>query len=343
MDRANAGGVSAGSMPAGQNLYHAYGDSITFGYSLSDPAAQAYPALVAADKNLVLSNYALTGDEACDLATRQIFPHRDAAATSGNLVNSVLVGTNDVDAKGVGAYEGIFQSCYLAAVSWLALPSEAKVLATSRRIITSGAGYIDSANHWNSWTTAAHGASVGFPITLPADGPIYAWVRMDDNSPATYTWALDGIVIGAGRAQTSPRIATQNGTTNSLAFLRIPLVVAGSHVVTFTQTSAGMNGVSVVGIGTPTGMAARNLPRVFLGYIPYQYEDGQCSTEGYTNCRPYSELIAADAMLLTADGLKVRLFDPRLSLKPTVAEMNDNLHPNARGQQRLREALEAVW
>lgn len=324
--------------------YHAYGASISYGYTLSDPATQAFPALVAAYEQISFKNHSLPGDQACDMATRQIFANQDSPTLTPHMEYSILIGTNDVDFKGVGAYESVFKLCHQAALSWLAVPEEYKTLASDSRVTTSGAGAIDSSNHWNAWTTAGQGSSVTFPITLSSSGPIYAWIRISDANPATYTYSLDGTVAGTASTQTSPRILTQHGTTNSLGFLRLPAVPAGNHVVTFTQTSAGQNGVSVVGIGTPAGPATTSaLPTVLAGTLTYQYNNGQCNAAAEQPCLSYTQDIVADVNLLSTDGLDVRLFDTHKYMFGTAGEMNDSLHPNALGHVELSHAVEAVW
>lgn len=323
--------------------YHAYGDSITFGYSLAAPATQAYPALVSVDEGVAFANYASGGSQACDIPTNQIFAHKDAPSLASPSRYSVLIGTNDADLKGTGAYEQVFFLCHKAILSWLGVPAEYKVLATDSAVTATGAGSIDASDHWNAWTTGGLGSAMSFPITTTVSGPIYLWPRISDTNPATYTYSLDGVVLGSGNTQTTPAIATYKGTTNSLGFIRLSAVQRGLHVVTFTQTSAGANGVSVVGIGTPTGSASGTMPTVLVGTVPYQYNDGQCTVSSDEPCLEYTQDIEADVNLFSADGLDVRLFDTRKYMLGTAAEMDDNLHPSALGQIHLSQAVEAVW
>jgi hypothetical protein len=259
------------------------------------------------------------------------------------MIYSVLIGTNDVDVKGTGAYEQVFILCHEATLSWLAVPAEYKVLATNLSVTTIGAGAIDRSDNWNAWTTAGMGSSVSFPITTTKSGPIYLWPRINDNNPATYTYSLDGLVIGAGSTQTTPALATQNGSTNSLGFIRLAAVPPGQHVVTFTQTSAGLNGVSLVGIGTPAGSVSGTMPTVLAGTIPYQLDTGKCTITSDQPCLEYIQDIEADVNLFSGDGLDVRLFDTRKFMYGTAAEMNDSLHPNAFGQLELSHAVEVAW
>jgi lysophospholipase L1-like esterase len=326
--------------------YKSYGDSITAGYLLEDPTTQAYPALVAADEQVQLSNRAISGNMSCDIPTTEIFPNEDNPALSPKIRSSVLVGTNDAVIKGAGYYEQVFILCHLATLSWLAVPAEDKVLANGNGVTTTGLGALDTTNHWNAWTTGGPGATVTFAIVTTQDGPIYLWPRISDNNPATYTYSLDGAVEGTASTQTSPLIATTNGTDSSLGFIRLAMVEAGKHVVTFTQTSAGTNGVSVVGIGAPGESSANDLPAVIVGTVTYQYHGpsgGPCTAATYAPCQQYTQDIEADVSLLSADGLDIKLVDTRKFMFGSASEMSDALHPNTLGQKELSNAFESVW
>lgn len=324
--------------------YHAFGDSVTTGYALADPATQAYPTLVGAYEQVPFANYAINGSQACDVLTNQIFAHGDSPTLEFPAKYSVLIGSGDADKKGAGPYEQVFFLCHKAILSWLGVPAEYKVLATNSGVTTTGPGAIDASNNWNAWTTAGPGSTVSFPITTAVSGPIYLWPRIRDSDPETYTYSLDGVVLGTGSTQTTPLIDTYDGTTNSLGFIRLAAVPQGHHVVTFTQTSAGANGVSVVGIGTPTGSPSGTLPTVLVGTVPYQYNTGQCNALSDEPCLEYTLDIEADLNIFLADGLDVRLFDTRKYLLGTAADMApDGLHPNVLGHIELSHAVEAVW
>jgi hypothetical protein len=322
--------------------YRAYGDSITYGYTLSVPQTQAYPALIASENALPFVDNAISADQACDVPKRQIFPNEDNPTLAKHPTYTLLIGTNDALFKGSGVYEAVYRLCHEAAISWFGVPAEYKVLANGSGVTSTGSGAIDLSNHWNSWTTSGLGSTVSFAITTEGFGPIYAWPRIDDNNSGTYTYSMDGVVIGSATIQTTPRISTHNGTTNSLGFLRLPPVPAGSHVVTFKQTSAGSIGVSVVGIGTPTGPANNILPEVLVGTVPFHLQSpGDTCNTADGPCAAYIQDIKADVSLFSADGLDVRLFDTRKYLLGTAAEMNDTLHPNVLGQIHLSASVEA--
>ncbi|WP_424165193.1 hypothetical protein [Terracidiphilus sp.] len=325
--------------------YLALGDFITDGVMLSNPLQQAYPALVSHEKNAPMTNLAIAGDQACDVSARQIFPNSISPTMAYHSTYSMLIGVNDVDNQGQGAYEQVFIQCHQAALAWLALPAEGKVLAGAAGFVADGPGQIDTTNGWNAWTTQGQGSTVSFTVTLATGGPIYAWPLIDDASTATYGYVLDGVETGTSAVQTTPQIATKNGTTRSLGFLRWPWVQAGSHTITFIQTSAGTVGVSVVGIGAPSALPAGQLPTVLAGTVPYQLHTGQnvgCQSTD-APCLAYNSDILADINMFAGDGLNVLLFDTRQYLQATSAEMSDAIHPNAAGQEKLSEAVQAAW
>lgn len=334
------------SVPTPQAAYRAYGDSITYGVLLTDRTLQAYPMLAAAFEHVTYADNAIPGAQACDLAPTQMFPNLDSPTLATHPTYTVLVGTNDVGMKAkIPAYHAVFMQCHLAALSWIAVPAEHKSLADGKSVSVSGPGMLDTTDHWNSWTTQGPSASVSFTIVLPEAGAIYAWPRIDDESTATYTYALDGVLAGSATVQTNPPIATRNRGTNSMTVIRFPNVAAGRHVVTFTQTSSGTEGVSVVGIGTSAGSADVSMPTVLAGIITFDRDPQDGGPCGDTDpvCDAYIQDIESNVALLVSDGLNVRTFDTRKYMFGSPSEMNDKLHPNVLGHQELAKSVEAVW
>jgi lysophospholipase L1-like esterase len=325
----------------GTASYHAYGDSITAGATLASPA-YAYPSLIAKDKSVTLDSYANSGDQACDIPTRQIFSHSDNPVAPYPLY-TLMIGTNDADKKGSGAYEAVFNLCHQAAIAWIAIPASDKVLASSPAVTSTGSGSLDSRNNWNAWRTTSAGSSVTFPIKLAASSPIYAWPRIIDEDAGAFTYALDGQILGTLTTATAPAIATQNGSNNSLAFLRIPRVPAGVHTVTFTQTSAS-GSMEIVAIGAPPAASTNLLPAVIVGDVPMQKSGTQapCIVTPAI-CAAYTADIQANIALLAGDGLRIVYADNHSYMHGTAAEMDDELHPNDVGQAELHEAFEAVY
>lgn len=327
--------------------YRAFGDSITYGYTLSNRLQQAFPFLVAKAENMPVTDYGLDSDMACDIAPRQIFPSGENPSLVTRVVSSILIGTNDADHKGVGAYEQVFRTCHLAAISWQAVPAENKVLAGSSGFETSGPGKLESFGAAQVWTTQGSGSSMSFAVQLEEPAAIYAWPVIDDSSDASFSYSIGGVPAGSATVRTSPAMATTNGTTRSLGFLRFPGLGIGRHVITFTQTSSGSDGVSIVGIAAAPGSGQANLPIVLVGTAPFQLHPGRttccCIPAADEPCLSYIQDTQNDVALLAGDGLNVRLFDTRNFMLATAAEMNDSLHPNALGHQKLAEAVESVW
>lgn len=311
--------------------YHAYGDSITFGATLKDPPTQAYPALVAKADGLTLTNLAIPSDQACDVPTRQIFPAQDSPTLSTAGLYSLLIGTNDFGIKGPGPYEPVFNLCHQAAISWLALPAEDKILSTSPTVLATGPVSVETANHWNALTTNGIGASITFPFTRSINGSVYIWYRIRDGSPGTFTYSLDGVQAGSAATATVPAIATLNGSNNSLALLRLPGVSAGQHKLILTQTSTGLAGLGVVAIGLPPMTAQTKLPLVLVGTI------SKTIGQDCPFCDIYTKDITDNVSKLAAEGLNVKDFTSGKYLSP--ADLNDTVHPNTAGQLDIAHAV----
>ncbi len=323
------------------DAYHAYGDSITYGATLSSTSL-AYPSLIATDRHLALSDYAIPGDQACDVPTLQIFPNNDNPTAEPFPLYTLLIGTNDVDNRGAQDFmTNVFNLCQQASIAWLALPADLKVLATSPGVVLSGPGSINPAHNWNAWATSIPNSSITFPITLSASGSIYAWVRIADNDGGTFSYAVDGVVLGTMNTTTTPYMITLSGNTESIGFLRIPGVAAGSHSVTFTQTST-TGTMQIVAIGAPPG-TKRSLPTVVVGDIPNQEAiPGDECVVYPVNCLSYPPDIQATVAMFAGDGLNVIYAENHTYMFGTANEMNDELHPNVLGQSELRNAFEAV-
>lgn len=329
-------------VPTSQAQYRAYGDSVTFGTFLADPQTQAYPALVAVDEGVSFANNAIPGDQGCDVATSQIFPNLDSPTLASHPTYTVLIGANDLSEDNAYSYLQVFTVCHQAVITWLAVPAEYKSLANGKDVKTSGPGKLDASNNWNAWTTQKQGSTVSFTLATARIGPIYIWVRIGDNSDATYNYSLDGDVMGSGAARTDPKINTRNHGDNSIALIRLDKVPAGKHVVTFTQTNSGDDGVSVLGIGAPNGTPAGQFPVVLAGAIPNEKKGGRCSATDKL-CLAYRQTIQNDVQLFASDGLDVRYFDDTKYMLGNPDEMSDIVHPNALGDQHIAESVEAVW
>lgn len=328
---------SSGSL----TYYHSYGDSITYGFELEDRLTQAYPALISAATGIPLTNLAIPAEQSCDVPRLQIFANADAPVMAKRGLYSLLISTNDVDHYGIGAYETVFNLCHQASIAWLALPSEYKVLATSSMVTTQGPVTFDTSNNWNALVTDAQDASITFAFDRQTDGPVYVWYRIIDGNPGTFEYSLDGSVIGSGTTATTPAMLTWAGTRDSLALLRLPMVTAGPHTLTFTQTSAGVAGFAVTAVGLPPGEPQTDFPRVLVGTTPRQ-EPGSTCSHSDDPCSAYIADITANVNLFAGDSLDVEVFDSRKYTTGTGEDMLDALHPNALGHYEVARSMADV-
>ncbi len=318
----------------GYSLYHAYGDSITAGVGVSDPS-MVYAALAAPYNSVPLSNYAISGEESCDVASLQIFTHTDAPALASNGLYSMLIGTNDVDVRGAGAGEATFNLCHQAALSWLATPQEYKLLATSAPVTVTGASHLETIYNFNAVTTDAQGASITFPFTRTAAAPVYLWYRITDGLTNTFTCMLDGVTLPAVADAPSPAILTQNGNNTAMGVLRIGAIPAGTHNLRCTQNGAGQSGMGLIAIGGPPPSGTLRRPRLLAGLLPPQVATGREAT-----LAAYDADIRANVALFAGDGLDIELFNAAAYMSGTSADFSDALHPNALGQQEIFGAFQ---
>ena len=321
--------------------YHAYGDSITVGYGLVSPTTAGYPYLLSQAENLALSDNAISGDQACDVPTRQVFPNADNPTTAVPSLYTLLISTNDADVKGSGPYESVFNLCHQAVLAWLGTPTESKIAASAA--VVSGPAHVDPFQNFNSVTTDALGSSLTFSFSRSSAGPVYLWYRIVDGNPGAFSYALDGQSSGTLSTGTFPLISTYNLTTTSLALLRIPAVPAGSHSLTLTQTTAGYGGSGFVGMAVPPAVRAAGSPRVLVGTTPLQLAGNSPCGITPSICLAYVADITANVHLLAGDGLDIELFDSRKYMTGTTADLVDQLHPNPLGHKEIVHAITDLY
>lgn len=338
---------STGPVTTGDPLpYHAFGDSITYGYGLVHPSTQAYPAVFAQAKALSLTNRAISGDQSCDVPARQIFPNAEGVDGTPSMVYSLLISSNDVDTHGAGLYEAVFNLCHQASIAWLALPAQQKLAATNATAL--GATHRETANGWNAVFTDAPGATLLFSFSRAQQGAVYLWYRITDGSTGAFLVSLDGAPTAPVSSSTTVPMRTQNGTTSSLALLRIPAVAPGQHSLVLKQTSTGASGMGIVAVGLAPGLSAGEppigWPRLFVGTTPPQNKEllSPCSPDP-APCLAFSADITANAALFAGDGLDVELFDPGKYMSATFADLLDIGHPNPLGDAEIAHALEDLY
>ncbi len=339
-----ATGCSAGNFDApaptsnvapvsGYALYHAYGDSITAGVGVPN-VSFVYASLAGVYNTVPLSDYAISGDQSCDVPTRQIFAHADSPALTSSGLYSLLIGTNDVDARGTGGQD-IFNLCDQAAISWLATPAESKLLATDSSVVVSGASHLDTLDNFNAVTTDASGASITFAFTRTAAVPVYLWYRITDGNPGAFSCTLDAAAPVTLVNAPMEAIQTQNHTATSAGVYRFAAVPAGAHALRCVQLTAGASGMGLIALGGPPPAGTAKLPRLLVGLLPPQLNGSRAAETA-----AYDGYIRGNVALFAGDGLDVELFDAGAYMTGTTNDMYDLLHPNAVGQQEIFQAFE---
>jgi hypothetical protein len=315
--------------------YVAFGDSITACCYPSTPA-NLYANRLAADAGVSATVDAHSGDQACDVANTQVFPN-ESPADAKNALYTLMIGTNDANVKGTGAYEAVFNLCHQASISWLGSSSANKYTGASFTAVPSG---------WTTDTTYAavtglkstsSGAVSNWPVTSYG-GPVAIWYRIVDGNGGSFSYSVDGGTPVAVNAFTSPAIATQNGSTQAVG-VAFATVAAGAHTVSIAVTSASGAGnlVGVLAVGTSPASTQFQGPKVWVGGTPFQENDNLSATTG-----EYNADVLANVTLLAGYGFGAQFVDVRKYLFGTPVEMYDTLHPNDLGHQHLEEAFESA-
>jgi hypothetical protein len=319
-----------------------YGDSITACWLVSN-VANCYPDRLSSQVGGVLYNYGITGYSACDVMPNEIAPNGDQPIYSAlQPMRTLMVGTNDANNKGAGAYESTFNTCMLGEMAWLATPLTSKVLGTTALGGSTGtcANDTEYATATGIKCTTA-GSTFSLSITTTG-GPIYIWPRYIDGDAGTWTYQLDSLTPVAVATNLSPAIATGASNTSDGA-TRLTGVSAGSHTVHFVQTGSSTSAtMAITAIGTVnTGNVFQN-PWLEVG--PLINEKGGVKQ---TDVNAYRADTIADVQLLQADGLNIILAPtgppPTGYVPATTAagDMADTLHPNDTGHGELYEAFNA--
>ncbi len=306
--------------------HHAFGDSITMGAGASAPG-NGYAALLAADEGANLTNYGISGGQACDINNNLFW--NDNPADAPDTIRTLLVDANDANVKGAGIYEAVASGCNLASYAWLTVPNTYKVTAQSRGCVTTGTWVKD--NTGLGLRSASRG-TLTCSITA-TDGVVYGWYAVGDGNSGKFSYSVDGGNAVYVNAFTSPAITTQNGGTSGVFLLRLKGLSSGVHTVAFVVTSAT---VTLYGIGAAPTPRANKL-RLFVGGVLRQYADAKAA-----DTSAYNADVQRDVALLAGDGLPIRFVDVRAYVDPITDMHYGDVHPNDSGHAHLREAFEAV-
>ena len=321
--------------------YQAFGDSITFGATLAS-GSQRYPTVLASALGLSLSDLGVPGAIACDLLPTQILRRSTQATQAATPLSSLLIGTNDVDFWGTGAYESIFHTCHQAALAWLAIPREYKVLSGDPAATPISGTWTHQPNAFDAtYGTLYNSTGIGTArfVLTSSGGPLYLWYLLRDSIRGTFTLTLDGLPSSAVYSTQPSHFIGSVVNPDGVGFALIRLPVApGRHQVDINVASGT---VGILGLGTPpTPGTASVHPIVLVGDLPPQLLTNPVSSPA-AQAR-YTQDILDDLTLLQADGLDLRSVPTGQFLHATPPEMDDQVHPSALGHAHLATAFQTA-
>jgi hypothetical protein len=159
---------------------------------------------------------------------------------------------------------------------------------------------------------------------------------MVNSSPVTFTYAVDGGLPSSpvGAAPPTP-INQYNGVTPGPALIRITGVGAGSHTINIVETAG--TGLDIIGVGTPSPLAAYGAPIVLSAGVTKDSNDDFSAGDA-----AYNADSKFDAQLLYGDGLHIYFVDVYNYLSPDPSFFFDDVHPNDSGHSIVRDAFESV-
>lgn len=341
-------GVLFATSPINRNppapAYQALGDSITAGFTLLNPVSR-YPDLLAAAWNFGPSSYniAVSSAVTCDVLTTHILPNHLGPTQDAAPLSSLMIGTNDMDNFGVPRGEPNFSTCHQAALAWLAIPREYKVLpGDPGATILSGPWQLPPAKFDSTYGTLYNSSGAGaaqFSVTSNG-GPLYLWYLLGDHITGAFTVSLDGIPTGTTYT-TNPvdSIGSKNNPDSTgFAFLRFP-VAAGPHTLR-VDIAAGT--VGILAAATPPSPDAASVhPTVLATDVPNQNLSQAAANPA--SIQQFSAVALADIALLVKDGLDIRTIPTHTFLGSSALEFTDFVHPNLLGHRHLADAFQDAY
>ncbi len=327
--------------------YQAFGDSITAGFTLSN-LTNRYPDLFAAAAGFnYYLNYAVSSAITCDVLASHILPNQLGPTQDSAPLYSLMIGSTDMDNFGTPHGEPNFTACHLAALAWLAIPREYKVLpGDPAATILSGPWSLppvqSQSQHDPTADTLFNSSGAGaaqFAVTSNG-GPLYLWYLLGDHLTGAFTVTLDGVPRGTTYT-TNPvnRIGSQfNPDSTGYALLRLP-VAPGPHTLRVDIVS-GTVGLLAAATAPSPGLAS-NHPTVLATDLPNQ-NLAQAAASPAT-IQQYSADALADVNLLAGDGLDIRTVPTHNYLGSSPAEFYDFAHPSILGHQHLLNAMQAAF
>lgn len=326
-----------GIAPAQFTTVDAFGDHNTIAPNTPPPGSD-YGTVISNIMNASYNNYGVDTTLLCDsLDLGSVYSHQ--SSNTGNPLYLILPSTGDPQyGNGSVPHEGDVNACYQAAVSWLSVPSQYRVVAQNASCVKSGSWTNDSSFGGTiGVTTHTHGDTLTCTTTTYG-GPIYAWMRMHNSDGGTFTYAVDGGTPVA--LTTAPNVSPLGGVgTFGEKLIRVPSLSAGAHTIVFTVTSTtnASNNVYILGVGTPANLAYQGGgPTVFAAGQPYRLNNTY-STYGDA----INTLFKQSISLFQTDGLNANFTDVRKYVGFTSNDLTNDTYLSAQGELNVATAFSA--
>lgn len=270
----------------------------------------------------------------CDIVDANI-----ATATPPNDSNNALAAwlpTPQEVTFGGGFYQGHeadTNSCRLGGLTWLTVPAMNRVYAQGTGCVKTG-GWTNSASYGGTYgmTSATNGDTMACTATTNG-GPLYLWYQMAGNNGGTFTYNLDGGNNATVTTQGSNSFTFPIAGKTTLAAIRIPVKISGSHTVNMalTSTTSVGNTVTIEGLGTPPG-------KPYSSKAPVAIIGGELPNATFpAAATAFNTDIRTQVSQLAADGLQVLFADVQAYWNAATDTMPSG-NINSVGQTHIAQA-----
>ena len=317
----------------------AYGDHNTLAPNTPPPGSD-YGTLISTDMGSGYTNNGIDQTLTCDSLDAGLI-YEQQPGNTGNPLYVFLPSNGDPSYGGGSSTPHLndVSNCYNAALSWIGVPSQYKVIAQNSSCVQTGTWTNDSA-FGGALGVTSHTSGSTLTCTITSyGGPLYAWYRLHNNDGGTFTYAVDG--GSTTSVNTAPLLSpTGDGLGDNFAegLIRVPSVSAGSHTITINVTSSTntSNNVYILGVGTaPNVTYYGGGPTIFAGGMPYQQNNINSTISA-----AYDAAFEADAALLQADGLSTNFVNIKNYMNYT-SDLTNTLDISTSGEGHIRDAFEA--
>ncbi len=311
-----------------RGFFRSYGDSITAGYKLVKD--DQYPEMISQKLQLDYENLAVSGQTTCQMSYNQVF-RENANSLRESVFSTMMIGTNDSNVEGAGAYQKVYEKCLTASVAWLAFPKSDKFSPFSTACVKKG-----------KWLPSVEMPTTGLrsnitndelSCSITTDGaPIYVWHDFGDDLNALFDVVLDGQTMATVSTHAAIQIKTRDGRGIRGQSLLKVTASPGVHQIKFIIRSVNGHYPTIYGIGS---LKNRQAPvQLFTAGVPYQL-----------NMIKENEVILYNSIAQNAvtrfqnEGFPLQFVDVRQYWRPNADQMMDTLHPNRNGNQSLSRAF----